>query len=86
MTLAYWHIAIGLVTLGAWALDKRRAKQRGWRIPERSLLGLAAAGGSPAAWIGCELFRHKSSKRSFRIRLALATLTHMAWLGYILYA
>ena len=86
MTLVHWHIGIGLVTLAVWAFDKHRAKRRGWRIPERSLLGLAAAGGSPAAWIACEMFRHKSSKRSFRLRLALATITHLAWLGYVLYA
>ena len=32
------------------------------------------------AWVGCEVFRHKTRKASFRIKLVLATLVNGVWL------
>ncbi len=38
------------------------------RVPERALLLLALAGGSPAALLGMRLFHHKTSKESFKVK------------------
>lgn len=62
---------INLLTFAAFGLDKRRAIGRARRIPERRLLGLAAAGGGPGAALARRLFRHKTVKEPFASRLRL---------------
>lgn len=51
--------------------DKLKAKRGAWRIPEATLLGLAAIGGSIGAIAGMFLFRHKTRHLKFRIGLPL---------------
>ena len=56
-------------------LSKIKAKHPSVRrIPEKTLLLLAAFGGGIGAWLGMELFRHKTQHRSFRILVPLCTL------------
>lgn len=62
-------IAYGVANLVAWAafrIDKRRARARAWRIPERVLLLLSAIGvlGALVAMYGHRQ-RHKVNKRGF---------------------
>ena len=59
-------------------LDKLRAVKGEWRISERSLFLLAAAGGSAGALAGMFLFRHKTKHMSFRIGLPLILLLQLA--------
>jgi uncharacterized membrane protein YsdA (DUF1294 family) len=61
--------AINLLTIFAFALDKRRAIHGGWRVRESTLLGLALLGGSPGAIWARRRFRHKTRKRPFTTRL-----------------
>jgi uncharacterized membrane protein YsdA (DUF1294 family) len=35
-------------------------------VPEATLLGFAALGGSVGAWLAMQLFRHKTQKKKFR--------------------
>lgn len=59
-------IAVNLVTLMFYGYDKRRAIAGGGRVPEKVLHGLAFAGGTPGAFAGQTVFRHKTIKGSFR--------------------
>ena len=43
--LMYYLIVVNLLTWIIYGIDKWKAKRRAWRIPERTLLLLAAAGG-----------------------------------------
>ncbi len=71
--LAAALLIINAITWALFAIDKRRALAGRFRnrIAERTLLGLAALGGSPAAWHAISRLRHKSSKDSFKLRLLL---------------
>ena len=60
-------IIINAAALLFYGLDKLFAVRDMWRIPERTLLFLAAAGGSPGALAGMLVFRHKIRKPVFYI-------------------
>lgn len=63
----YYLIIINLVTFVVYGMDKRKAIKNKWRIPEKTLLGLAAAGGSVGALAGMYGFRHKTKHMKFVI-------------------
>lgn len=54
--------ALGFLLMRA---DKARAKKNRWRIPERTLMTVAALGGSLGSLLGMYLFRHKTRHRKF---------------------
>jgi uncharacterized membrane protein YsdA (DUF1294 family) len=79
-----WVSAATLVTLLYFASDKLLARGHGRRIPELSLHLLSALGGSPGAMLGISVFRHKSSKTSFKRTLAgIVILQVLAVAGYL---
>lgn len=51
--------------------DKLKAKRGAWRIPEKTLLGVAAAGGSIGSLIGMYTFRHKTKHLKFTLGIPL---------------
>jgi uncharacterized membrane protein YsdA (DUF1294 family) len=63
--VATYLLAINLATFAGFATDKHRARTKGRRMPERSLLMLAAAGGAPAAFLAQQILRHKTRKQPF---------------------
>ena len=71
--LAHWYIPalylaiMSLAAFIAFGVDKRRSKHRMWRTPERTLLLLAALGGSPGALFGMRVFHHKTRHRKFTV-------------------
>ncbi len=68
------------VTFAAFGLDKWRARRRSVRrIRERTLLWFAFLGGMVGAWCGVSVFRHKTRKREFLVRLVLVTIVNAAW-------
>lgn len=73
---------INVAALILYGLDKQYAKFHKWRIPERTLLGTAAIGGSLGALAGMMLFRHKTRKNKFRILVPLFLVMHMGILVY----
>ena len=56
--------AIGFLLMLA---DKQKARKRKWRIPEATLMGTAALGGSIGALAGMYLFRHKTKHPKFTL-------------------
>ena len=66
--LAYFLLinAIGFLLM---LVDKYKAKRNLWRIPEATLMGVAAIGGSIGTIAGMNLFRHKTKHPKFYIGL-----------------
>ena len=71
-------IALNLVAFALYGLDKLKAKRGAWRIPEATLLLIAALGGSLGALLGMELFRHKTKHWKFKVLVPLFLAAHIA--------
>lgn len=59
-------------------VDKRRAQQRRWRIPESTLMIIAAIGGSAGSLLGMYLFRHKTKHLKFTIGIPVILALQLA--------
>jgi uncharacterized membrane protein YsdA (DUF1294 family) len=79
--LAWWLVAINVVTAAAYAYDKLAAPRGGRRIRERTLWLLCAAGGVAGAWLVFLGLRHKTQHRSFWLVQTVATI---AWVAIVL--
>ena len=67
MILIYWLILVNLVAFILYGADKSFAKKGARRIPEKTLLLWAWLGGSIGAFLGMQIFRHKTKKPKFYI-------------------
>ena len=56
--------------------DKIKAKRKAWRIPESTLLIVAALGGSLGSLLGMYLFRHKTRHPKFTVTIPLLLIAH----------
>lgn len=57
---------VNVVAFIVYGIDKYRARNGKWRIPEATLLMLAVVGGSVGAWLGMKAWHHKIRHRKFR--------------------
>ena len=55
-----------LLSLSVFGIDKWKAKHTKWRISEKTLLLVAAIGGSIGAWVGMKLWHHKTQHKKFK--------------------
>ena len=67
--------AAGLLVMLA---DKRRAIKKLWRIPESTLMTVAAIGGSIGALFGMYLVRHKTKHPKFTLGIPLILAFQLA--------
>ncbi len=73
-------LVMNLITFLAYGLDKWKAARGRPRLPEAHLCLLAAATGAVGAWLGMSVFRHKTRKLSFKLKLLLATAVNGLWI------
>lgn len=73
--------AIGFLLM---LVDKHRARKNRWRIPEATLMGVAAIGGSVGALIGMYTVRHKTKHLKFTMGIPLILAAQFAILAHIL--
>lgn len=69
--LILYLAVINAFAFSLFGIDKKRAQNRQWRIPEKYLLFFAALGGALGAFIGMYFFRHKTKKWKFRVLIPL---------------
>ena len=65
-------------------LDKWKAKNDAWRIPESTLMALALMGGSIGGIAGMYTFRHKTKKPKFYIGMPAILIFEIIAVIYIL--
>ncbi|MFQ5732422.1 MAG: DUF1294 domain-containing protein [Planctomycetaceae bacterium] len=71
-------IAINAVVLSLYGYDKSVAKIGWLRVPEAVLHATTLAGGTPGAFVGQNLFSHKTAKGRFRRTFWLIVFVQVA--------
>ena len=81
--LAYYLLAINVVTFIMYGIDKYKAKKAKWRISEATLLLLAVLGGSIGAWMGMKVWHHKTMHKKFKYGIPAILLIQIALMAYL---
>ncbi|WP_017473366.1 DUF1294 domain-containing protein [Amphibacillus jilinensis] len=76
-------IGINIIGLIIMKIDKKRAKQNKWRIPEQRIWLISLLGGSLGTIFGMNYYRHKTNHIQFRIGLPLIFVVQMIGLMWI---
>ena len=71
MILKYYLIIINILGFIVCLVDKNRAKNNKYRIPEKFLFFLSFIGGCIGFYLGMLLFRHKIRKIKFYIGIPM---------------
>ena len=66
-------------------VDKYKARKKLWRIPEATLMGVAAIGGSIGSLAGMYTFRHKTKHPKFTIGIPVILVLQIAAAVLFLY-
>ncbi len=83
--LLTWLGVMSTLAFVLFGWDKHLARCRCRRIPEATLLGCAALGGSAGALAGMLFFHHKTRKPAFLRWIPLALIFHAAVLVFALW-
>ena len=87
---SYLHIAliylavIDVITFFMYGIDKWKAKKSKWRIREAALLGLAVLGGSIGAWLGMQVWHHKTQHKKFKYGVPAIIIVQLALIVYFI--
>ncbi|MBQ9679961.1 MAG: DUF1294 domain-containing protein [Ruminococcus sp.] len=65
--------------------DKLAAKGHRWRVKERTLMLIAALGGSPMMYLTMLMIRHKTKKPLFMVGIPLILFAELAVLFLVLH-
>ena len=82
--LFIYLVAVNLVALLMFGIDKLKARHSFWRIPEKTLILSALLGGSIGALAGMYLFRHKTQHKKFTILVPLFLIVWIVGLGWMM--
>lgn len=74
---------IAFVVMG---YDKSQAKKRGQRVSERTLWTLAVCGGGIGAYLGMQMFRHKTKHTNFRVGFLMLMIVYAFLIFWIVKA
>jgi len=64
-------------------IDKRKAQKKKWRIPEATLMTVAAIGGSIGSLLGMYTFRHKTKHIKFAVGIPAILIAELALIIFI---
>ena len=78
MQVLYIYLAIiNAISFILMLVDNYKARKNLWRIPEATLMGFAAAGGSIGALAGMYLVRHKTKHLKFTVGIPIFLFVHI---------
>ena len=76
-------LAVNIATFFLYGIDKYKAKKGKWRIPEATLLTMAAIGGSIGAWVGMRLWHHKTMHKKFKYGIPVIMIMQVCLVVYL---
>lgn len=76
--IAIYMAVINILTFFLYGIDKWKARRSKWRIEESTLLWLAAFGGSIGAWLGMNVWHHKTLHKKFTYGVPAILLVQIA--------
>ena len=82
--IIYALLALNLLTFIIYGIDKLKAKNAKWRISEATLILLAVIGGSIGAWLGLQVWRHKTQHKKFYIGIPVIIILQVVATIYVL--
>ncbi len=80
-------IFILLMSVSAFFLmgyDKSQAKKKGQRVPEKTLWTFAIFGGGIGAYLGMQLFHHKTKHTNFRVGFLMLLMLYIFLIVWLL--
>ena len=75
---------LSLITFILYAVDKAKAENGEWRIPEATLLGFSFFGGAIGGYLAMYTVRHKTKKWYFHLVNWLGLIWQIILLVYLL--
>ena len=79
-----YFIIINIIGFFIMWLDKRKAKNGAWRIPEKTLFIITGLGGGIGTIAGMYTFRHKTQKLGFVIGFPFITILEIITILYFI--
>ena len=79
-----FYLFVSVIAFAMYWRDKVAAMRGEWRTSESALIGIAAIGGWPGAYVARHAFRHKTHKQPFRTYFWLAVVVNCGLLAVIL--
>ena len=76
--VAAWLAFISLVAVIVTVADKVKAKRGKWRVPEATLMGISALGGSVAMLVTMIMIRHKTKHMKFMVGIPIIIALQIA--------
>lgn len=77
-----YFIIINVIGFLAMAIDKWKAKNNAWRIPENTLFSITVLGGGIGTIAGMYVFRHKTKKSKFTIGMPVILVLEIVLVIY----
>ena len=81
--MLYYILAVSFITFILWGIDKSRAINDQWRVPEKWLFALIIIGGALGGLLGMVVFRHKTKKTIFWAVAIIACLAQAILLFWL---
>ena len=81
--LLYTLLGVNVLTFLTFGWDKRAAVKGHRRVSEARLLWMTLGLSAPGAWLAVKVFRHKTIKTSFRVKLYAVTFLQVIAAGAV---
>ena len=81
---AVYLFIMNVISLIEMAFDKRKAIRNKSRISESFFTVFSVLGGFFGILLGGRVFRHKTKKRSFQLKIILGTMLHLLIIFYLM--
>lgn len=82
--IGIWFALMNIAGFFTCVVDKRRARKRKWRIPEKTIFIIAFIGGSLGVYFALLLLRHKTRRLRFMIGIPIILFMQVCISVYIL--